>query len=146
VERRRSPNCLTESLTPCGTADATWMLEAGADLRWVKDQLGHALIEETEGTYRHLETPVVGPATAGCHAEAIPLVRADRKAYSRAPRPLRRSRRASTEGIPCLSLIPPSRFLWHSLLSTSGAVNSTVGATTGMSGSSAPAADSSCSR
>ena len=26
------------------------MLEAGADLRWVKDQLGHATIEETEGT------------------------------------------------------------------------------------------------
>jgi len=34
---------------------ATWMLEAGADLRWVKDQLGHASIEETEGTYGPLE-------------------------------------------------------------------------------------------
>ena len=34
---------------------ATWMLEAGADLRWVRDQLGHASIEETEGTYVHLE-------------------------------------------------------------------------------------------
>ena len=34
---------------------ATWLLEAGADLRWVKDQLGHASIEETEGTYGHLE-------------------------------------------------------------------------------------------
>jgi len=34
---------------------ATWVLEAGADLRWVKDQLGHASIEETEGTYGHLE-------------------------------------------------------------------------------------------
>jgi len=34
---------------------ATWMLEAGADLRWVRDQLGHASIEETEGTYGHLE-------------------------------------------------------------------------------------------
>jgi hypothetical protein len=34
---------------------ATWMLEEGADLRWVKDQLGHASIEETEGTYGHLE-------------------------------------------------------------------------------------------
>jgi hypothetical protein len=33
---------------------ATWMLEEGADLRWVKDQLGHASIEETEGTYGHL--------------------------------------------------------------------------------------------
>ena len=31
------------------------MLEAEADLRWVKDQLGHASIEETEGTYGHLE-------------------------------------------------------------------------------------------
>jgi integrase len=34
---------------------ATWMLEAGADLRWAKDQLGHASIDETEGTYGHLE-------------------------------------------------------------------------------------------
>src|SRR5206468_683536 len=34
---------------------ATWMLEDGADLRYVKDQLGHASIEETEGTYGHLE-------------------------------------------------------------------------------------------
>jgi integrase len=34
---------------------ATWMLEEGADLRYVKDQLGHASIEETEGTYGHLE-------------------------------------------------------------------------------------------
>ncbi len=31
------------------------MLEAGADLRWVRDQLGHASIEQTEGTYGHLE-------------------------------------------------------------------------------------------
>ena len=34
---------------------ATWMLEEGADLRYVKDQMGHASIEETEGTYGHLE-------------------------------------------------------------------------------------------
>ncbi len=34
---------------------ATWMLEGGADIRWVKDQLGHSSIEETEGTYGHLE-------------------------------------------------------------------------------------------
>jgi len=34
---------------------ATWMLEGGADIRWVRDQLGHASIEETEGTYGHLE-------------------------------------------------------------------------------------------
>jgi integrase len=33
---------------------ATWLLEERADLRWVKDQLGHASIEETEGTYGHL--------------------------------------------------------------------------------------------
>jgi site-specific recombinase XerD len=30
------------------------MLEEGADLRYVKDQMGHASIEETEGTYGHL--------------------------------------------------------------------------------------------
>lgn len=34
---------------------ATWMLEEGADLRYVKDQMGHASIEETEGTYGHLQ-------------------------------------------------------------------------------------------
>jgi integrase len=34
---------------------ATWLLEDGADLRYVKDQMGHASIEETEGTYGHLE-------------------------------------------------------------------------------------------
>ena len=34
---------------------ATWMLEEGADLRFVKDQMGHASLEETEGTYGHLE-------------------------------------------------------------------------------------------
>ena len=28
---------------------ATWLLEGGADLRWVRDQLGHASIEETKG-------------------------------------------------------------------------------------------------
>src|SRR5437899_10054736 len=33
---------------------ATWLLEAGADIRWVKDQMGHASIGETEGTYGHL--------------------------------------------------------------------------------------------
>ena len=32
-----------------------WMLEEGADLRYVKDQMGHASIEETEGTYGHLQ-------------------------------------------------------------------------------------------
>jgi len=34
---------------------ATWMLEEGADLRYVKDQMGHSSIHETEGTYGHLE-------------------------------------------------------------------------------------------
>src|SRR5438067_63163 len=33
---------------------ATWLLEAGADIRWVRDQKGHASIGETEGTYGHL--------------------------------------------------------------------------------------------
>ena len=33
---------------------ATALLEGGADLRWVKDQLGHGNIEETEGTYGHM--------------------------------------------------------------------------------------------
>jgi integrase len=31
------------------------LLEEGADLRFVKDQMGHSSIEETEGTYGHLE-------------------------------------------------------------------------------------------
>ncbi len=34
---------------------ATWMLEGGADLRYVRDQMGHASIQETEGTYGHLD-------------------------------------------------------------------------------------------
>ena len=33
---------------------ATWLLEAGADIRWVRDQMGHVSIGETEGTYGHL--------------------------------------------------------------------------------------------
>src|SRR2546425_6769910 len=44
----RSPHAMRHSY-------ATWMLEDRADLRYVKDQLGHASIEETEGTYGHLE-------------------------------------------------------------------------------------------
>ena len=33
---------------------ATWLLEEGEDLRFVKHQMGHSSIEETEGTYGHL--------------------------------------------------------------------------------------------
>jgi integrase len=33
---------------------ASWLLEEGADLRYVKDQMGHASIEETESSYGHL--------------------------------------------------------------------------------------------
>jgi integrase len=32
---------------------ATWLLEDGADVRWVQEQMGHASIEQTVGTYGH---------------------------------------------------------------------------------------------
>ena len=35
---------------------ATWLLEAGADIRWVQRQLGHATIAQTSDTYGHLES------------------------------------------------------------------------------------------
>jgi integrase len=33
---------------------ATWMLETGADLRWVQEQMGHASLQQTADTYGHL--------------------------------------------------------------------------------------------
>jgi integrase-like protein len=32
---------------------ATWMLETGADLRWVQEQMGHASVQQTADTYGH---------------------------------------------------------------------------------------------
>jgi len=34
---------------------ATWLLEGGADIRWVQRQLGHATIAQTSDPYGHLE-------------------------------------------------------------------------------------------
>jgi integrase len=33
----------------------TWLLEAGADIRWVQRQLGHASIGQTADTYGHVQ-------------------------------------------------------------------------------------------
>ncbi len=35
---------------------ATWLLEGGADIRWVQRQFGHATIAQTSDTYGHLES------------------------------------------------------------------------------------------
>src|SRR5258705_6919949 len=76
----------------------------------------------------------LGPPNAGWAAALAGLAG---RAYTRAPRPLRRGRRASHGGAPCLGL-NPSRLFWYSSLNTSDAVNSTAGATTAMGGSRAP--------
>jgi integrase len=34
---------------------ATWLPEDGADIRWVQEQMGHASIEQTAGTYGHCQ-------------------------------------------------------------------------------------------
>src|SRR5215831_16617295 len=34
---------------------ATWLLSDGADLRWVQQQLGHAMISQTADTYGHVQ-------------------------------------------------------------------------------------------
>src|SRR5216683_2956314 len=34
---------------------ATWLLEAGTDLRWAQNQLGHATIAQTADTYGHAQ-------------------------------------------------------------------------------------------
>ena len=34
---------------------ATWMLDAGADIRWVQQQMGHATLGQTADTYSHLD-------------------------------------------------------------------------------------------
>jgi integrase len=34
---------------------ASWLLETGADIRWVQAQLGHSTIQMTVDVYRHLQ-------------------------------------------------------------------------------------------
>jgi integrase len=49
VEGRSPPNGMTVSTF------ATWLLEGGADIRWVQRQLGHASIGQTADTYGHVQ-------------------------------------------------------------------------------------------
>jgi integrase len=44
---------------------ATWLLSDGADMRWVQQQLGHASIEQTIGTYSHVQPERHEAAAAG---------------------------------------------------------------------------------
>ena len=44
---------------------ATWLLEAGADLRWVQGQLGHASIAQTADTYGHVQPERHGRLSRG---------------------------------------------------------------------------------
>jgi integrase len=44
---------------------ATWLLEDGADLRWVRLQMGHASIQETADTYGHCQPERHEAAVAG---------------------------------------------------------------------------------
>ena len=44
---------------------ATWLLEGGADIRWVQRQLGHASIGQTADTYGHVQPERHEAAVAG---------------------------------------------------------------------------------
>src|SRR5262245_31371769 len=44
---------------------ATWLLEVGADIRWVQRQLGHASIGQTADTYGHVQPERHEAAVAG---------------------------------------------------------------------------------
>jgi integrase len=46
-------------------AYATWLLEDGADLRWVQKQMGHATIGQTADTYGHVQPERHESAAAG---------------------------------------------------------------------------------
>jgi len=52
---------------------ATWLLEDGADLRWVQAQMGHASIEQTAGTYGHCQPERHESAVVGLDRYLSPL-------------------------------------------------------------------------